>query len=123
LRLAIVRLQELGQAEIGDLGDPLGCEEHVARFQVPMDNRPPRMGVVNRPGQDLNQLGGSAGRLRLGGQFRLQGTALEQLQRQERLALVLADLENLDDVGMLEPGIGKGFGAKAGQPFAAADPE
>jgi hypothetical protein len=39
-------------------------------------------------------------------QFAIQGAASTQFQGEERQPLVLADLMDLDDVGMLQPGDG-----------------
>ncbi len=45
----------------------------------------------------------------------VQAAAVDELQREERPAVVLADLVDLHDVGVLQPGDGLGLGAEAGQ--------
>ena len=44
-----------------------------------------------------------------------QAAAVDELQREERQALVLADLVDLHDVRVLQPGDRLGLGAEAGQ--------
>ena len=56
-----------------------------------------------RPGELLDQGGGLARPEPPLQQAPCQRAALDPLQRQKRLALVLADLEHLHDIGMLQP--------------------
>ena len=76
---------------------------------------PGLVGGVDGPGQRHHQLGGLPARLRRAGQAVVEAAALEQLQRDERQAVRLADLVDLDDVGMPEPGDRLGLDAEAGQ--------
>src|SRR5439155_11868372 len=62
------------------------------------------VGVVDRPGQRLDQLGGGPRRLRVAGQAQVEARALDEFHREVRLAVLLADLVNLDDVGVLQAG-------------------
>ena len=62
------------------------------------------MGVLHGTGQDLDQAGGDGRRLGRAFQGLVQAAALEVLHRQVGQALVLADLEHLHDVGVLQAG-------------------
>src|SRR5262249_44994607 len=55
------------------------------------------------------------------GELPLQAAAVHELQAEVGPALVLADLVDLDDVGVLEPGGGLGLGLEAGQVVRAAE--
>ena len=68
------------------------------------------MGVIDGPGDFGEQLGGLARRQRAVGEPLGQRRALDVLHGEIRLAVVLADLVDGDDVGMHEPGGGLGFG-------------
>ena len=70
---------------------------------------------VHGPRQRLDQLGGLARRLRLATQHPVQPAAIDVLQRQVGAVVVLADLVDLDDVGVLEAGDGLGLDVEAGQ--------
>ena len=73
------------------------------------------MGGVDGVGEDLDQPGRLARRQRGAVQMPSQTAAAAKFQREERLALVLADLEDLHDVRMLQAGDGLGLTAEAGQ--------
>src|SRR5262249_10547691 len=60
--------------------------------------------VVDGPGQRLHQPGRRAGRLRPGGGPLGQGAAVHVLEGQVGVAVVLADLVDLHDVGVLQAG-------------------
>ena len=62
------------------------------------------MGIVHRPGQGLDQGGGLGGRLGRAAQLLLEAAALEQFQGKVGLAVVVADLVDLDEVGVLKLG-------------------
>ena len=84
------------QAEIEQL-DAVRREEHVRRLQIAMHDPPPVQHVERREHRDRR-------RDRLGRRERprfqavRQRLALEKLHREKRLAVVLADLEELADV-------------------------
>src|SRR5207245_1660500 len=63
LRRAGGAVEPLGEAEIGDLGHPVGGQPDIGRLQIAADAALP-VGVVHRPGQRLDELRGPAGRLR-----------------------------------------------------------
>ena len=73
------------------------------RFQVAMDD-PLKVGGVDGTGQDLDEPCGLAGWLWPAREFRRETAAGQVLQDQVRSALVVTDLEDLNDVGVLEPG-------------------
>jgi hypothetical protein len=73
--------------------------------------------VLHRPGQGPQQLRGGARRLRHAVEVLGQAAAVEVLQREERETVVLADLVDLHNVGMVQPGHRLGLGAEAGQVF------
>jgi hypothetical protein len=85
------------------------AKEDVGRLQIPMHD-PLAVGVVHGPGQRLDQPGGV--RRRDAGLARplrprqgvVEAAAGHVLQAQERHALGVADLVDLDDVRVLEPG-------------------
>jgi len=72
------------------------------------------MRVVNRPGQRLEQLGCLPRRLRRAVEPGRKAFAFDELQRQERTALVFTDLIDLHDVGVLEFGLRPGLGPEPG---------
>ena len=96
------------------LGVPSSGEQHVGRLQVAVDDAA-LVGVVHGAGQRLDQGGGVARRLRRAVELLLQAAAVEIFQREIRLAVVLADLVNLHDVGVLQPGDGLGLDLEAQQ--------
>ena len=74
------------------------------------------VGGVHGPGQRLDQRGRLARAAAASPSSLLgQAAAVHELQREEGLAVVLADLVDLDDVGVLQAGDGLGLGAEAGQ--------
>ena len=79
---------------------------------------PALMGEVDGPRQGLDQAGRVAGVLERPGQPTIQSAAGGVLEDQIAHPLVFADLEDLDDVGVLEPGRGLGLGL---EPAAAPE--
>ena len=75
---------------------------------------------LDGPGQSDHQFCGLRARLWSPCEAVLQRSTLEQLQGNEWRAIGLADLENLDDVGMMEPGDSLGLDPDAGQMIGAA---
>jgi hypothetical protein len=72
------------------------------------------VGVVHGLGQLPHEHGGVAGRLRRTGDLLVQAAAVDVFQREVGAAVVLADLVDVDDVGVLELGGGLGLAAEAG---------
>ncbi len=72
------------------------------------------MGMVDGAGEGLDECRREPRRLRRPGQRPRQGATLDVLQGQVGLAIVLADLVNLHQVGMLAPCDGRGFPLEPG---------
>jgi hypothetical protein len=79
-----------------------------------MDN-PRVVRDLDGPGQSDQQLGGIPTGLRRPCKAAIERATVEQLERNKWSAIDLADLENLDDVGMMEPSHGLGLDPHAGQ--------
>ena len=74
------------------------------------------VGRLHGPGQRLDQRAPPrAAAAACRASFCVQAAAVAELQREERQAVVLADLVDLHDVRVLQPGDGLGLGAEAGQ--------
>ena len=109
-----VGLQPLDQPEVGDLRRPVAGQEDVRRLDVAVDD-PTAVGHVHGPGQRLDDPRRVLDGLRFAGDPLRQAASLEELQREIRQAVVLADLEDLDDVGVVDGGDGAGLGLEASQ--------
>jgi hypothetical protein len=104
----------LGQAEVGQLGDAIGAEQHVGRLEVAMDDSFV-MCKGDGPRQCLHHLGSLARWQRHTVHLALETAAVEVLQREEGLAFVLTDFVNRDDIRVLQLSDGLGLDQKAGQ--------
>ena len=98
------------------LGVPSRRQQDVGRLEVAVDDAAAggracmaRASVSTRAGRAL------ARRLRRAGELLRQAAAVDELQGEEGPAVVLADLVDLHDVGVLQAGDGLGLGAEAGQ--------
>ncbi len=113
-------VEVFGEAEVGDLGRAVVGQQDVGGLEVAVDDAP-LVGVVNRPRHLGHQLRhralpfGPRHRPAAGVRRLLQAAALGQFQRQVRLPLGFADVEDLDDVGVLQPRDRLRLGAEAGQ--------
>ena len=102
LALALLALQPLGQAEVGDLGYPGRVEQHVRRLQVAMNDPHPvdrRHGARQRHGQ----LRRGPRRHRRAIQPLGQRPPFEQFEREIGQSARLAHLVDLHDMGMPQP--------------------
>ncbi len=79
------------------------------------------VGDVRRAGQHGDEVAGLPRRLGGAVDSVRQAPALHELQGEERAAAFLADLMNLDDVGVPESGDGLGLGAEAAQLLRAGE--
>ena len=104
-----VGVEELGQAEVADLGDAVGGQEDVAGLEVAVDD-PGLVGGVDGAGEGLDQRGGLARGHGLLGQPLGEAAAFGEFEREIRPIVVLADGVDGDDVRMTEPGDGVGLG-------------
>ena len=97
----------LGQAEVGDPRLIGGVDEHVLRLQVAMQGAA-LMGEVDRLGDDLDVARRDSRRQRPVLHEGSEVAAGHVVHREVMLAVVLADLVDGDDVGVLQ--VGGGFG-------------
>src|SRR5215475_8713262 len=96
------------------LGVPSRARSTLAGLRSPVDH-PGLVGRLHASRQFLHQESGLAGWHRGGGQLLVQAAAGAELQREEEQALVIANLEDLYDVGVLQAGDGLCLVAEAGQ--------
>ncbi len=108
----------LGQAEVRDQRGPLverrlgqAAQEDIRRFQVPVEDAP-LVGIVHRAGDRRYQLRRGAGIGHEAPGMRREIAAVDQLHAEVMMPLVLADLVDRDDVGMVQMRRGLGFQAK-----------
>ena len=116
LRAALLRVRELGEAEVEDLQPTVVRDEDVLGLQVPVDDS-----LLVRRGETVNDLervvGDLARRQAPAGEDRPQRLALQQLLDDVRLALVRADVVNGRDVRVVEDSRGFGFLLEPAQPL------
>ena len=99
----VLRLRQLGDAEVQDLHRALSSQEQIRRLDVTMDD-PPLVGGL----KTVANLSPHIHQFRQGdwtgsrGQPLEHGLPLEQLHRDERLAAVLFDLVDGADVRMIQ---------------------
>jgi len=113
LRAGPLGQDELGEPEVADLGGPGLGHQDVGRVEVAVDD-PGAVGDVDGPRQGLDQPGGPSDRLGRGPHHPGEGAAVDELHDEEREALVVVGVEDLDDVRVGELGGGLGLGAQAG---------
>ncbi len=123
MRVAL-RVQLLGQAEVGDLGDAIlnrrlrsSSQQDIRRLEVAVDDSP-LVGIVHGFGQNLDDRSGTPSRQWSAMEAVRQALAVDILQGDEGPSGRLADFVNLDDVGMLQPRHSPGFPVKALALFA-----
>ena len=108
---------QLGHAEVAQLGLALAGQQDVGRLEVAV-NDPLLVGVMDGPGQELQPGGRLPGRQRPPCQPVVQAGTVNQLEGEVRASgprpgVVLADLVELDDVGVLQPRDGRRLGPEA----------
>jgi hypothetical protein len=77
------------------------------------------VGVLDRLGQGLSELGGRPRGKGSANQSASQAAPVHVFQGEIGVAVVTTDLMDLDDIGMLEAGDGLGFGAEAAEGLGA----
>ncbi len=107
-----VRLETLGQAEIGDIRFALGVEQDIGGFQVAVQNAA-LMGEVDGSSDICQQGGGFAGPLFEIRDFGREVAPLDKLHHEIMMAFVLIDIINGNDIAVFEAGGGFGFRAEA----------
>jgi hypothetical protein len=115
------RLLELGQPEVEDLHPAFLRQEHVLGLEVAVDDAPlvsraQAPGRLQHPAQRLAQRRDPAP------QGLAQGLALEELEDQVGVPLVVPHVEDGDDVGVDELGRGTGLGLEAVEPLGGRRP-
>ena len=97
-----------GQAEVGDLGTTVGGQEDVGRLEVAVDD-PLHMGGVDGAGEDADGPRGLSDVLRPAIDVGGETASVDEFEGEVREAADLADVVDLDDVGVLEAGEGLGL--------------
>lgn len=103
---------QLRQSEIQDLRGIPGGNEQIRRLDIAMDDAA-HVGRVEAVGDLDGPVEQRFNRQRLVADAMLQRGALQELHRQEGMAVVLADFVEGTDVGMIDGGRGAGFPLEA----------
>ena len=118
--------QDLGHPEVAELELPIGGHQHVGWLEVAMHDPLP-VGIMDRPGQRQEPCRRPVGGLGLAVELRVEVPAVDVLQREVRHrraaggAAPFAEIEDLDDIGVLEPGDGLGLGEEPGAVAVAGE--
>ena len=104
----VVVPEAFGQAEVGDLGAAVGGQQDVGRLEVAVDD-PLQVGGVDGAGEDADGPRGLRDVLRPAVDLVGEAAAVDEFQGEVREAAGLADVVDLDDVGVLEAGDGLGL--------------
>ncbi len=98
-------LQLLHQPEVGDLEGAIFREQDIGRLEVTMDDLFfMRMGDLDRASQHFHDSRGLGRRLGLAPDLLRQVATGEEFEREVGQSIVLADLEDANDVRMFDPG-------------------
>ena len=114
-----VRAGQFGQPEVEDLGLAALGDEDVRRLDVPVHDLF-CVGGIERVGDFNGQRKQGLGVHGLAGDTVLQRDPVEKLHGDKRLAVLLANVVNGADVGMIQGGCGLGFALEAGQGLRVA---
>ncbi len=106
-------LENLRDAEVGDLQQPVGGEHHVVGLDVPVQDVVGVRGLQRRRGRQAQRAGGLRGD-RAGRQPLAQGAAGEQLHDEQTAASMLDVVMDAHDVRVVEFGQDAGLGEEAG---------
>ncbi len=112
LRMGIGLLVQQSHPEVGDFGFAALVQQDVAGFDVAM-NDAALMREIHGPGQTAGDRGRPNGRQRFAAERLKERLAFDIFEGQIGQPLVLADLKDLHDVGMLKPARRLGFAAEA----------
>ena len=104
-------VQHLGQAEIGDLGRPIGLEQDVRRLEISVDDPFP-MGFGDGPSEDFHQPGGLHRRPRPTVQHPVETASGQVFQFEKGETAHLSDVVDLHDAGMTKAGDRVGLGTE-----------
>jgi hypothetical protein len=111
---AAVGVELTGQTKVGYLGSAITGQQDVGRLEIAMDHVA-AVRQLHAARQRFHQLRRLGDRQRLAVQLMRQAAALHEFQGAIGVAVGFADLEDLHDVGVLQPRHRFGFGAKARQ--------
>ena len=103
---------DLARPKSVTLGVAVGGQQDVGRLQVAMDDAL-AVGLGDAARHGFDQLGGPLRRPGRAVETPVQAAAVDVLQLEERQAVGLADVVDLHDVGVLQPGDGLRFGQEA----------
>ncbi len=95
--------EAFGQAEVGDLGTAVGGQEDVGRLEVAVDD-PLEVGGVDGAGEDADGPRGLRDVLRPAVDLGGEAATVDEFEGEVGKAIDLADVVDLDDVGVLEAG-------------------
>ena len=105
---------ELGQAEVQDLHQPVAPDHHVLGLDVAMDDAE-RVGGLEPSRRLDHEIDGESRRQRAGAHARAKRLAVDEFGRDEVPPIRFADVINRDDVGMVERRDAPRFPLKAPQ--------
>src|SRR5262249_10813735 len=101
-------------AEVGDLGYAVGSEQDVGGLEITVDNPGP-VGRIHGHDQGYHPFGCLPGRLGRSAQPIGEAPAFEQLEGDIRRAVVLSDVEDLEDIRMAQGRDGFRFDLETGE--------
>jgi hypothetical protein len=113
-RLVDVVAEAYGQAEVGDLGTAVGGKEDVRRLEVAVDD-PLEMGGVDGAGDDADGPRGQHDVLRPADDVIGEAEAVDEFEGQVGQTTGLANVVDLDNVGVPEAGDGLGLRVESRQ--------
>jgi len=106
------RIEDLGQAEIGNLRRSIGRQQDVGRLQIAVQHAV-LVHFVDGPGERFDEARRIPVRENLLADLPQEVAALKTLERQEKPSVELADFIDLHDVRMLQARERLGFGSKS----------
>ena len=107
-RQLVVGLDQLGQAEVGDVGVPLSVDQEIGRLQVAVENSA-HVSVMNGIGRLDHQGHDGAMVVAVRDELLREVAPDDQLHAEVALTFVLADFIHGDDVGVVEKRDGLGL--------------
>ena len=107
-------LQSFRQTKVADLGQAIGGQQHIGRFQIAVEDAAIVSGL-HGAGEDLNNPCRVMRWQRCAVGMFLEAASLQILQRHERQAVMLANGVNLHDVRVLQAGDRFGLDAEPGE--------
>ena len=112
--MARLAFEFLGKAEVGDLGRAVTTHQDIGRLEIAVDN-PFGVGGIDSPGETFDQLNCIPRGLGRAVDHDVERCSVNELERQKRKPVALAEIVDLDDIRVLERGHGPGLGLKPHQ--------